>query len=116
VDEAADGRRRAPRRQPDARGRARIQEQALKQNITTLHNRVNELGVAEPVIQQQGLDRVVVQLPGVQDTAKAKDIIGRTATLEIRMVNESAEAREAERGRAGALRQRARTSSAAASR
>jgi len=75
-----------------------IQEQALKQNITTLHNRVNELGVAEPVIQQQGLDRVVVQLPGVQDTAKAKDIIGRTATLEVRMVNESTEAREAERG------------------
>ena len=75
-----------------------IQEQAVKQNITTLHNRVNELGVAEPVIQQQGLDRVVVQLPGVQDTAKAKDIIGRTATLEVRMVNESVEAREAERG------------------
>jgi len=64
----------------------KIQEQALKQNITTLHNRINELGVAEPVIQQQGLDRIVVQLPGVQDTAKAKDILGRTATLEIRMV------------------------------
>jgi preprotein translocase subunit SecD len=78
----------------------RVQEQALRQNITTLANRVNELGVAEPVIQQQGLDRVVVQLPGVQDTAKAKDIIGRTATLEIRLVNESAEAREAERGSA----------------
>jgi len=77
-----------------------VQDQAIKQNITTLHNRVNELGVAEPVIQQQGADRVVVQLPGVQDTAKAKDIIGRTATLEIRMVNESAEAREAERGAA----------------
>ena len=76
----------------------RVQEQAVKQNITTLHNRVNELGVAEPVIQQQGTDRVVVQLPGVQDTAKAKDIIGRTATLEIRMVNETTEAREAERG------------------
>ena len=76
----------------------RVQDQAVKQNITTLHNRVNELGVAEPVIQQQGLDRVVVQLPGVQDTAKAKDIIGRTATLEIRMVNETTEAREAERG------------------
>lgn len=76
----------------------KVQEQALKQNITTLHNRVNELGVAEPVIQQQGLDRVVVQLPGVQDTAKAKDIIGRTATLELRMVNESPEARDAERG------------------
>ena len=69
-----------------------VQDQALKQNITTLHNRVNELGVAEPVIQQQGVDRVVVQLPGVQDTAKAKDIIGRTATLELRMVDDSAEA------------------------
>lgn len=66
----------------------RIQDFALKQNITTLHNRVNELGVAEPIIQQQGLDRVVVQLPGVQDTAKAKEILGRTATLEIRMVDE----------------------------
>ena len=74
----------------------RVQEQALKQNITTLHNRINELGVAEPVIQQQGLDRIVVQLPGVQDTAKAKDILGRTATLEVRMVDESAEARAAE--------------------
>ncbi|MGA0612243.1 protein translocase subunit SecD [Caldimonas sp. KR1-144] len=70
----------------------RVQEQALKQNITTLHNRINELGVAEPVIQQQGLDRVVVQLPGVQDTAKAKDIIGRTATLEVRLVDDSVEA------------------------
>jgi preprotein translocase subunit SecD len=70
----------------------RIQDQAVKQNITTLHNRVNELGVAEPVIQQQGADRVVVQLPGVQDTAKAKDIIGRTATLEMRLVDDSAEA------------------------
>ncbi|WP_295642097.1 protein translocase subunit SecD [uncultured Methylibium sp.] len=70
----------------------RVQEQAIKQNITTLHNRINELGVAEPVIQQQGADRVVVQLPGVQDTAKAKDIIGRTATLELRMVDDSAEA------------------------
>jgi preprotein translocase subunit SecD len=66
----------------------RTQEYALKQNITTLHNRINELGVAEPVIQQQGADRVVVQLPGVQDTAKAKDILGRTASLEIRMVDE----------------------------
>jgi len=66
----------------------RIQEFALKQNMQTLHNRVNELGVAEPIIQQQGLDRVVVQLPGVQDTAKAKEILGRTATLEIRMVDE----------------------------
>ena len=74
----------------------RVQEQAIKQNITTLHNRINELGVAEPVIQQQGTDRIVVQLPGVQDTAKAKDILGRTATLEIRMVDDSAEARSAE--------------------
>jgi len=73
-----------------------VQAQALKQNITTLHNRINELGVAEPVIQQQGLDRIVVQLPGVQDTAKAKDILGRTATLEVRMVDESTEARAAE--------------------
>ena len=75
-----------------------VQDQAIKQNITTLHNRVNELGTSEPVIQQQGADRVVVQLPGVQDTAKAKDIIGRTATLEIRLVNETQEARDAERG------------------
>ena len=74
----------------------RVQDQALKQNILTLHNRINELGVAEPVIQQQGLDRIVVQLPGVQDTAKAKDILGRTATLEMRLVDESAEARAAE--------------------
>ena len=76
----------------------RVQEQALKQNMVTLHNRINELGVAEPVIQQQGLDRIVVQLPGVQDTAKAKDILGRTATLEVRMVDESPEARAAESG------------------
>ena len=76
----------------------RVQEQALKQNITTLHNRINELGVAEPVIQQQGLDRIVVQLPGVQDTAKAKDILGRTATLEVRLVDEGTEARAAEAG------------------
>jgi preprotein translocase subunit SecD len=66
----------------------RTQEFALQQNITTLRNRVNELGVAEPSIQQQGTDRVVVQLPGVQDTAKAKDILGRTATLEVRLVDE----------------------------
>ncbi|MDQ6681201.1 MAG: protein translocase subunit SecD, partial [Pseudomonadota bacterium] len=75
-----------------------VQSTAITQNITTLHNRVNELGVAEPVIQQQGADRVVVQLPGVQDTAKAKDIIGRTATLELRMVDESAEAQAAAGG------------------
>ena len=77
----------------------RVQEQALKQNIVTLHNRINELGVAEPVIQQQGLDRIVVQLPGVQDTAQAKRILGRTATLEVRLVDEGTEARAAETGR-----------------
>ncbi|HWK72614.1 protein translocase subunit SecD [Pollutimonas sp. M17] len=66
-----------------------VQTNALKQNITTLHNRINELGVAEPIIQQQGADRIVVQLPGVQDVAKAKEILGRTATLEIRMVDDS---------------------------
>ncbi|ODS67025.1 MAG: protein-export membrane protein SecD [Acidovorax sp. SCN 65-108] len=77
----------------------KVQEQALKQNMVTLHNRINELGVAEPVIQQQGLDRIVVQLPGVQDTAKAKDILGRTATLEVRLVDEGTEARAAETGR-----------------
>ncbi|MEO5696075.1 MAG: protein translocase subunit SecD [Burkholderiaceae bacterium] len=76
----------------------RVQDAAITQNITTLHNRVNELGVAEPVIQRQGQDRVVVQLPGVQDTAKAKDIIGRTATLELRMVDASAEATAAATG------------------
>ena len=76
----------------------KVQEQALKQNMVTLHNRINALGVAEPVIQQQGLDRIVVQLPGVQDTAKAKDILGRTATLEVRMVDEGTEARAAEMG------------------
>ena len=73
----------------------RIQESAVQQNITILRNRVNELGVAEPIIQQAGTDRVVVQLPGVQDTARAKDILGRTATLEIRMVNEDPGALEA---------------------
>lgn len=72
-----------------------VQNNALKQNITTLHNRINELGVAEPVIQQQGADRIVVQLPGVQDVAKAKEILGRTATLEIRMVEDSQSAQNA---------------------
>jgi preprotein translocase subunit SecD len=66
----------------------RNQDLALKQNISTLSNRINELGVAEPIIQQQGEDRIVVQLPGVQDVARAKHLIGRTATLEIRMVDE----------------------------
>lgn len=69
-------------------GLKRFQQQAIQQNVLTLRNRVNELGVTEPVIQQEGPDRVVVQLPGVQDTAKAKDILGRTASLEIRMVDE----------------------------
>ena len=73
----------------------KIQELAIKQNMGTLHNRINELGVAEPVITQQGADRIVVQLPGVQDTAKAKDILGRTATLEIRMVDDTPGALEA---------------------
>lgn len=77
----------------------KVRSDAVKQNITTLHNRVNELGVAEPIIQQSGLDRIVVQLPGVQDTAKAKDIIGRTATLEVRMVEDDpAKLREALEG------------------
>jgi preprotein translocase subunit SecD len=76
----------------------RIQESALKQNISTLNNRVNELGVAEPVIQQQGIDRIVVQLPGVQDTATVKKILGRIATLQVRMVDESSEGLSAERG------------------
>ena len=74
----------------------KIQEQALKQNIVTLNNRINELAVSEPVIQQQGLDRIVVQLPGIQDTARAKGILGRTATLEFRLIDESAEGRAAE--------------------
>lgn len=67
----------------------RIQETALRQNIITLHNRINELGVAEPVIQQQGTDRIVVQLPGIQDVARAKEILGRTATLQLRLVDDS---------------------------
>ena len=69
----------------------KVQEDAVRQNITTLHNRVNELGVAEPVIQQSGANRIVVQLPGVQDTAKAKDILGRTATLEVRMIEDDSQ-------------------------
>jgi preprotein translocase subunit SecD len=85
-EEAAGGYRIVATLKPEAQ--RRTQDFALQQNITTLRNRVNELGVAEPIIQQQGADRVVVQLPGVQDTAKAKDILGRTATLEVRMVAE----------------------------
>ncbi len=86
TEDGAGGYRIVATLKPEAR--RRTQDFALQQNITTLRNRVNELGVAEPIIQQQGADRVVVQLPGVQDTAKAKDILGRTATLEVRMVAE----------------------------
>ena len=77
-----------------------LMETALRQNITTLNNRINELGVAEPVIQQQGADRIIVQLPGVQDTARAKDILGRTATLEARLVDVTTEAQAALAGQA----------------
>ena len=77
-----------------------IQSLALQQNITTLRKRVNELGVAEPVIQQQGPSRVVVQLPGVQDTARAKEILGATATLEFRMTDQGHDPRDAVDGRA----------------
>ncbi|MEP7180582.1 MAG: protein translocase subunit SecD [Betaproteobacteria bacterium] len=73
----------------------KFQDGAIQQNITILRNRVNELGVAEPIVQQQGAERVVVQLPGVQDTARAKDLLGRTASLEIRMVNDDPGALEA---------------------
>ena len=73
-------------------------DNSVKQNITTLHNRINELGVSEPIIAQQGADRIVVQLPGVQDTARAKDILGRTATLEARLVDVSQEAQAAVTG------------------
>ena len=86
TDEAGDFRITAGLR---IEAQRRTQEFALQQNINTLRNRINELGVAEPIIQQQGADRVVVQLPGVQDTAKAKDILGRTATLEVRMVDDA---------------------------
>lgn len=75
------------------------QRYALQQNITTLRNRVNELGVAEPIIQQQGLDRIIVQLPGVQDPAKVKEILGATATLEFRMVDEDGDVQQALAGR-----------------
>ena len=75
------------------------EENAVQQNITTLRNRVNELGVAEPVIQQQGKDRIVVELPGVQDTARAKEILGATATLEFRMTDEEHNVEAALKGR-----------------
>lgn len=79
--------------------RNEIRTFALQQNITTLRNRVNELGVAEPVIQQQGTSRIVVQLPGVQDTSKAKEILGATATLEFRMVDDEHSVQDAIDGR-----------------
>ena len=88
VNESSVGRDKALDISMSEMGKKKIQEFALKQNLQTLHNRINELGVAEPIIQQQGFDRIVVQLPGVQDTAKAKEILGRTATLEIRLVDE----------------------------
>jgi len=81
------------------REKSEVRKLALKQNITTLRNRVNELGVAEPVIQQQGTNRVVVQLPGVQDTARAKEILGATATLEFRLADETHDVQEAVNGR-----------------
>jgi len=83
----------------DDKERREVRKLALKQNITTLRNRVNELGVAEPVIQQQGDNRIVVQLPGVQDTARAKEILGATATLEFRLADETHDVQEAVRGR-----------------
>ncbi|TKB56617.1 protein translocase subunit SecD [Ferrimonas aestuarii] len=76
-----------------------VQKYALAQNITILRNRVNELGVAEPVVQQQGANRIVVELPGVQDTARAKEILGATATLEFRLVSEGADLNAAINGR-----------------
>jgi preprotein translocase subunit SecD len=92
--EGSDGELRlAASLKPEAQ--KKIQDGAVQQNIQILRNRVNELGVAEPIIQQQGSERVVVQLPGVQDTARAKDILGRTASLEIRMVNDEPGAVEA---------------------
>jgi len=78
---------------------AETRRNALQQNITTLRKRVNELGVAEPVIQQQGSDRIIVQLPGVQDTARAKEILGATATLEFRMVDQENDVQAALDGR-----------------
>ncbi|PHR65761.1 protein translocase subunit SecD [Pseudidiomarina marina] len=75
------------------------QDYAISQNVTILRNRVNELGVAEPVVQRQGAERIVVQLPGVQDTARAKEILGATATLEFRLVDDENSLRDAEMGR-----------------
>lgn len=83
----------------DERARKEMRDMSLHQNITTLNNRVNELGVAEPVIQRQGESQIVVQLPGVQDTARAKEILGATATLEFRMVDETANVVDAQEGK-----------------
>lgn len=82
-----------------------IKEEALQQNITTLRNRVNELGVAEPVVQRQGAERIIVELPGVQDTARAKDILGATASIEFHMVDEKADAAAIASGRIAASSQ-----------
>ncbi|MCU8068393.1 protein translocase subunit SecD [Shewanella sp. SM32] len=76
-----------------------IKEEALQQNITTIRNRVNELGVAEPVVQRQGAERIIVELPGVQDTARAKEILGATASIEFHMVDEKADPNAAQSGR-----------------
>lgn len=76
-----------------------VKEYALQQNITIIRNRVNELGVAEPLVQRQGADRIVVQLPGIQDTARAKEILGATATLEFRLIDEKADVAAADAGR-----------------
>ncbi|MCP4123847.1 MAG: protein translocase subunit SecD, partial [Bacteroidetes bacterium] len=76
-----------------------VRDDAVRQNITTLRNRVNQLGVAEPLIQRQGAERIVVQLPGVQDSAKAKEILSATASLEFRMLNETRSVDDALRGR-----------------
>ena len=99
VSERDDGRRPELLVKLNERAVADVKRFALQQNITTLRNRVNELGVAEPVIQQQGSDRIVVQLPGVQDTAKAKEILGATATLEFRMADTEHSVQEALAGR-----------------
>ncbi|MFV2827343.1 preprotein translocase subunit SecD, partial [Escherichia coli] len=74
-------------------------EYAVQQNINILRNRVNQLGVAEPVVQRQGADRIVVELPGIQDTARAKEILGATATLEFRLVNTNVDQAAAASGR-----------------
>ncbi|PIW60719.1 protein translocase subunit SecD [Shewanella sp. CG12_big_fil_rev_8_21_14_0_65_47_15] len=79
-----------------------IKEEALQQNITTIRNRVNELGVAEPVVQRQGAERIIVELPGVQDTARAKEILGATASIEFHMVDDKADPNAAQSGRVSA--------------